>query len=521
MVGLADLEGHIAHEFLVHHAIDRDADTVAAVGHRDRYLVIIAQDQGHFEQQVRADWRNHDAGHAGRDDRTAAGKSIARTPRRRSYDEAVAGILLDEMAVDAQVDADEFAYIAVTDDDVVEGIGQGLDQAVFIAQFRVEHHPFFQEVAAGQDVFHTLFQGLGLDFVEEAQGPQVDTADRNIGFGELLGHLEDRPVAAENHGHVDGAVNGHARPQVLGADALIRRLAALTDVSRQVIFNAMFFTDFDHLLDNGRTFAFDEIRENTDTHGDHLHFMGFTDDIIDDSVGDIIMARVVFTAVQEIFNIAVGPLDGRKSQAQRRQTAVGDAVRDVADDVAVDLDVADDAALADVFPARFELRLDERDHSAAWLEQRFDGRHDFEQGNEGNIDGNEIDRIADIFNGDVTDISPFHVDDAVISPQFPGQLTIADIDGKDLGRPALECAVRETARRGADIHHGLACQIDGERFHGFFQFQAAPADIGNGIALDGNIYVDGQLRARLIDALVVDEDQAGHDGRLGLFPALR
>ena len=165
----------------------------------------------------------------------------------------------------------------------------------------------------------------------------------------------------------------------------------------------------------------------------------------------------------------------------------------MADDVAVDLDVADDAAFADVFPARFELRLDERDHRAACLEQRFDGRHDFEQGNEGDVNGDEIDGLADICNGDVADIGPFHVDDAV----------------------------REAACRGANIHHGLTRQVDGKRFHGLFQFQAAPADIGNGIALDGNIYVDGQLRARLIDALVVDEDQAGHDGRLGLFPAFR
>ena len=135
MVGLADLEGHVAHEFLVHHAVDRDADTVAAVGHGHRHLVVIAQDQRHFQQQMRADRRDHDAGHAGRDDRAAAGESIARTPRRRGHDEAVAGILLDEVAVDAQVDADELAHVAVADDDIVEGIGQGLDQAVFIAQF--------------------------------------------------------------------------------------------------------------------------------------------------------------------------------------------------------------------------------------------------------------------------------------------------------------------------------------------------------------------------------------------------
>ena len=468
MVGLADLKGHIAHQFLVHHAVDRDADAVAAVGHRHRYLVVIAQDQGYFEQQVRANGRDHDAGHAGRDDRAAAGEGIARAPRRRRYDEAIAGILLDEMAVDAEINADELTYIAVADDDVVEGIGQGLDQSVFIAQFRMEHHPFFQEIAAGQDIFHALFQVLGLDFVKEAQRAEIDAADRDVGFGKLFGHLENGPVAAEDHGYVDGAVNRHARAQVFSADALIGRLAALADISRQIVFNAMFFANFDHLLDDGSTFAFDEVRENTDTHGDHLHFMGFTDDVIDNGVSDIVMAGIVFTAVQEIFYIAISPFDGREGQAQRRQTAGGDAVRDVADDVAVDLDIADDAAFTDVFPARFELRLDESDHGTAFFEQWFHSRHDFQQGNEGYVNGNEIDRFADICDGDVADIGPFHIDDAVIGPQLPGQLAIADIDGKDLGRPALEGAVRKTACRGADIHHSLARQIDGKRFHGFF-----------------------------------------------------
>ena len=110
----------------------------------------------------------------------------------------------------------------------------------------------------------------------------------------------------------------------------------------------------------------------------------------------------------------------------------------MADDVAVDLDIADDAAFTDVFPARFELRLDESDHGTAFFEQRFHSRHDFQQGNEGYVNGNEIDRFADICDGDVADIGPFHIDDAVIGPQLPGQLAIADIDGKDLGRPALE-----------------------------------------------------------------------------------
>lgn len=40
--------------------------------------------------------------------------------------------------------------------------------------------------------------------------------------------------------------------------------------------------------------------------------MRFTDNIFDDVIGDIVVTRFVFTAVQQIFDIAVGPFIGEK-----------------------------------------------------------------------------------------------------------------------------------------------------------------------------------------------------------------
>ena len=61
--------------------------------------------------------------------------------------------------------------------------------------------------------------------------------------------------------------------------------------------------------------------------------MRFTDNIFDDVIGDIVVTRFVFTAVQQIFDIAVGPLYRGKSEPQRRQAVFGNAVDAAADDV--------------------------------------------------------------------------------------------------------------------------------------------------------------------------------------------
>ena len=163
--------------------------------------------------------------------------------------------------------------------------------------------------------------------------------------------------------------------------------------------------------------------------------MRFTDNIFDDIISDIVVTRFVFTAVQQIFDIAVSPFYRGKREPQRRQSVFGDAVDDAANDVTVDVDITDDTALADVFPPGFKLRFYKGYHDAARCQKGHDGRHDFEEGNKGDVDGNEVHRLADIGNGDVSDIGPFHIDNAIIGPQFPSQLTVADVDAKTFTAP--------------------------------------------------------------------------------------
>ena len=170
---------------------------------------------------------------------------------------------------------------------------------------------------------------------------------------------------------------------------------------------------------------------------------------------------------------------------------------------------------------RFKLGLDQRDHGASVSQQRRDGRHDLEQGNKRHVDGNKINGLADVFYRDVAYIGPLHIDDPFVRAQFPGQLAVPHVDGEYLGRPVLQGAVRKPACRRADIHHRHARQVDRKGFHRFFQLQSASADVGNGIALHRYFGVDGNLRSRLVDALIFNEYEACHNSRLRLFPAFR
>lgn len=52
-------------------------------------------------------------------------EGIPRTARRRRHNDAVAGILLDEVSVNAHIDANKLAHIAMADDDIIQGIRQG------------------------------------------------------------------------------------------------------------------------------------------------------------------------------------------------------------------------------------------------------------------------------------------------------------------------------------------------------------------------------------------------------------
>ena len=91
----------------------------------------------------------------------------------------------------------------------------------------------------------------------------------------------------------------------------------------------------------------------------------------------------------------------------------------------------------------------------AGLQEPQDGRNDLFEGNERDIDDDDIDRFRDQRRVQFPDIGPFDHDDPFVLPDLPRHLAVPDIHGIDLRGPVLQQAIGEPAGGCADIESGL------------------------------------------------------------------
>ena len=192
---------------------------------------------------------------------------------------------------------------------------------------------------------------------------------------------------------------------------------------------------------------------------------------------------------------------------------------DAVDDLLADGGVADNAPLADVVAAGFELGFDEGDGFAAGGKEAVEGREDEAQGDEGDIGDGQGGGLGEVAGFQVAGVAAVEDDDAGVGGESGVELAFADIDGEDLEGAMLEEAVREAARGGADVNADLAVGgEEGEAEEGLFELEAAAANEALGLA-DAQGAVRGILVAGFASGGVIDEDFAGEDEALGFFAA--
>ena len=113
----------------------------------------------------------------------------------------------------------------------------------------------------------------------------------------------------------------------------------------------------------------------------------------------------------------------------------------------------------------------------------------------------------------------FHDHHAFILAQFPRELALADIHGKNFCRAALQQTIRKAAGGGAEVERGEAGDIQLKMNEGVFEFVAAAADVF--FRRDQNNFVRGPDGvAGLAGGMAVDADLAGEDGAFGAFAAV-
>ena len=71
----------------------------------------------------------------------------------------------------------------------------------------------------------------------------------------------------------------------------------------------------------------------------------------------------------------------------------------------------------------------------------------------------------------------FHDDDAAVLAEFPGELALADIHGKNFGRAVLQQAVGEAAGGRAEVERDQAGHVQLKMLQRVFEFVAAAADV--------------------------------------------
>ena len=139
--------------------------------------------------------------------------------------------------------------------------------------------------------------------------------------------------------------------------------------------------------------------------------------------------------------------------------------------------IVHDPAPADVFALQLELRFDQREDHTIWSYQLESARQDQTQRDKGNIDHAKIDHLRNMLAREKPRIDLLSHDDARIVPDFPCQLTVADVHRIHFDGAALQKAIGESPSRRADVHHNLIANANIEIIESAFQLQCASTHI--------------------------------------------
>src|SRR5437879_3132482 len=145
------------------------------------------------------------------------------------------------------------------------------------------------------------------------------------------------------------------------------------------------------------------------------------------------------------------------------------------DRLIVELLVSYDSAGANFLTGQFELRLDEDEKVGAESCRRHCGRNYLADGDERNINHDDVDAFRKVFHTEFACISRDR-NNARILPQLPVKLFRVYVDSVDADCAALEQTIREAAVRGADIQANAPGRLNRKVFQRACEFRSAAAD---------------------------------------------
>ena len=182
------------------------------------------------------------------------------------------------------------------------------------------------------------------------------------------------------------------------------------------------------------------------------------------------------SGVEKIFLIAFGAGEAAGLEAKDFEACFFGGGAHAGDGALVQFRVADDAAFADEFLFKFELRLDEDEESGIGL------RDGDQCGDElGDRDKRDVDSDEGGWFGEIVGLEEARIfldgANVFVALQFPVELRGVDVDGVDAARTVLKEAIGETAVRCADVEAEAIVNVNGKIGEGAFELCARTAGV--------------------------------------------
>lgn len=211
--------------------------------------------------------------------------------------------------------------------------------------------------------------------------------------------------------------------------------------------------------------------------------------------------------VQKKFLVSFCPLEMAGTFAENLQAGTSSGSFYLFDGLLLQGRIAHDSAFSHRIFLQFELRLHKNNELGSGPSGFDDSRKNLCDRNERDVDGDQIDWLADVFWAHVAGIALDSVH-AWVSEQLPIELIDGHVDGVDSCGAVLQEAIGETAGRAAYIEADFSGGRDLEIVERAFELQTRAAGIAKSLADDFDLRVFGDLCAGLIGQGTSDADLA-------------
>ena len=219
--GAAADHGIVFLERLADLAVDGQVDGRVLAAAADFHLAGFGDQHGPVGQHVRADGREADGGHRGKDDGAAGGERISRGAGGRGDDQAVGFVGAHELVVDVDVQIDHAGDGGFGEHHIVERLVARDDRAV-AAHLGVQQLAAADAVLAAQGALQFGKQLVDGDGGQESEAAQIDGEQRDLAAADGARGGEQRAVAAQ-HDHQVAAFGHVVARQTVGARRRRRR----------------------------------------------------------------------------------------------------------------------------------------------------------------------------------------------------------------------------------------------------------------------------------------------------------